>query len=466
MHHARQLRLDAERAEGATLWHEAARLYEECLSLIADPDVAAEEDEAALLTGLGRCYWQQAEARAAWRTLMRAMAVYRQRGDGVGHAAAAAELMRIWGPGDRKRMIADEALGALGDRDAHLRALLLLRTDRWDEAFEIARAHNDEDILGAQMHRDAWRAFDDGRTDEGLALLLRSHDFYHGLRLYDVAAGALRNAGFGTMEVGRLDEGDALASRCVDYARGVHLRFSEFLALMDRAGVAFARAEWERCEALAAECEGTADFRGELFLAWIAVLRSDTSRAVRLLVDPARGGSTPDALGQIHAGRASVLFAAGEERAAAAELRAMFDVFEQRADAIYITPAVADCLIALGDDALVREVHDAFIRQDPSRPHTVYCTLQGRLYAPVRGGVALRLGLLDDAEREFTAGLALAERERCPVDAGKCAAGLARVADVRGDRVAAARRRTEAEAWFQRAGAVSELRALDAAIST
>jgi tetratricopeptide (TPR) repeat protein len=461
MEEARRLRLEAERAEQATLWHEAARLYEECLSLVSDSDIHTDEDEAALLTGLGRCYWLQAEARAAWRTLMRAMAAYRQRGDGVGHAAAAAELMRIWGPRDRKRMIADEALEALGDRDPHLQALLLLQTDRWDEAMEIAGAHNDEDILGAQMQRDAWRAFDEGRTDDGLALLLRSHAFYAGLGIYDVATGNLRQAGFGTMEVGRLDEGDVIAARCADYARAVHIRFQEYLALMDRAGVAFARAEYDRCAALAAECEGTMDFRGELFLGWIAASRGEPERALRYLVDPARGGGNPDALGQIHAGRASLLFAAGQERAARAELEALFNTYPERGDAVYLAPAVEDCLVALGEDDVLRVVHDSFRRLDPQRPHTVYSTLQGRMFAPVRGSVALRLGALDDAEREFSAGLAVAERERCPVDAGRCETGLAQVARARGDITTAERLTSRARATLGRAGADGELAALE-----
>src|SRR5690242_20104248 len=106
---ARQHRLDAERAADETLWDDAVREYEACLSIVGAGD-APDEDEAALLTALGSCYWNLSEARTAWRTLRRAIALYRERGDGVGLARATVEILRIWGPPDRQRAMAEEAL--------------------------------------------------------------------------------------------------------------------------------------------------------------------------------------------------------------------------------------------------------------------------------------------------------------------------------------------------------------------
>ena len=56
----------------------------------------------------------------------------------------------------------------------------------------------------------------------------------------------------------------------------------------------------------------------------------------------------------------------------------------------------------------------------------------------VRGTLALRLGLTEEAEGHYQNGLDWAERERCPVEAGRCLHGLARVAQHRGktDKVA------------------------------
>ena len=49
------------------------------LSLLAGGD-GGDEDEVGLLTALGGCYWNLAEARTSWRTLRRAIALAQERG--------------------------------------------------------------------------------------------------------------------------------------------------------------------------------------------------------------------------------------------------------------------------------------------------------------------------------------------------------------------------------------------------
>jgi len=51
----------------------------------------------------------------------------------------------------------------------------------------------------------------------------------------------------------------------------------------------------------------------------------------------------------------------------------------------------------------------------------------------LRGDLALRLELVDEAARWYQTGLAWAERERCPVEIGRNLQGLAAVAGDRGD---------------------------------
>ena len=51
----------------------------------------------------------------------------------------------------------------------------------------------------------------------------------------------------------------------------------------------------------------------------------------------------------------------------------------------------------------------------------------------VRGQFAFRLDLIDEAERHFTAGLEWCQRERCPVEAGRCHQGLSEVAERRAE---------------------------------
>ncbi|MGB2695118.1 MAG: hypothetical protein WBD55_08015 [Dehalococcoidia bacterium] len=434
---AEQHRLAGEAAENATLWQEAVREYEQCLSLAAQTADSAGRDEPALLTSLGRCYWNLSEARTAWRTLRRAISLYQERGDPVGQAHATVEILRIWGPPERHRMMAEEALLALGDAEPYLRARLLLAL-RWsDENFEemytqaiaLAEQHGFEDILASRVQREAWQAIDDGRVDEGTRLFLSAHETYARLGIHDVAAGTLRGAGFGTLESGRLDEGFGFASRAFEYASSVNLHFAAQLALMDMAGVHFARGDFAACEALLDRSPGDSDFRGDLYRMWMAEARADIDGALRLMVSPERGGNTPTAVGQIHAAAAGLLFRAGKVDAASQALRAWGEVERPDNDAYWTeTPALLECLTALGDDALLRRVYDSFKSRDERVKTAVrFSTLQGRALAPLLGGVCLRLALLEEAERHYREGLAWCERERCARDAALCRAGLDQV---------------------------------------
>jgi tetratricopeptide (TPR) repeat protein len=426
-------------AEEATRWQDAVAEYEACLSLAAQAGDAARYDEAEVLTALGGCYWNLAEARTAWRTLRRAITLYQERGDAVGQARATVELLRIWGPPDRHRALAEAALQALGDADPYLRARLLLRL-RWfdddasvkfDEAMSIAERHGFEDVLAARLERDAWAATDEGRVDDGIELRERAHDVYARTRAYEGAAQVLRGSGYSTVELGMLDRGYEILRQTFEYASGVNLRFAAQLALLDMVGVAFARGEFDRCEELLALGPEASDFRADLYRMWMAEARGDMEGALRLMVQPERGGNTPTAMGQIHAAAAGLLFHAGKVDAARQALAAWADVRRQydARDYSIESPALLDCAIALADDALLRAIQESFERQDQRvRAPLRFSTLQGRATAPVRGAVALKLGLVDDAARHYRDGLAWCERERCERDAALCRAGLGRIA--------------------------------------
>ena len=72
---------------------------------------------------------------------------------------------------------------------------------------------------------------------------------------------------------------------------------------------------------------------------------------------------------------------------------------------------------------------------------------------PVRGALGLRLDLVDEAEQHFRTGLEWCERERCPVEAGRCLQGLAEVAERRGEREQAIECLDRAGELFSRHGA-------------
>ncbi|TAK61718.1 MAG: hypothetical protein EPO22_08170 [Dehalococcoidia bacterium] len=456
----RELRA-ARDAEAATLWDEARARYEAALTQL--PPSA---DEAELLTALGACYWNLSEARTAWRTLRRAIALYAERGDGPGVARATLAILRIWGPPERQRTMAEAALEALGDADPHLRAWLLARMWRLDEAFQLADEHGFDDVRIIRIAEDGWAALDRGDVDAGVAQLREAHARYAAVGHYQAASDMLRMAGFNMMQFGRIDEGDQLAAEAVAFARGVHLRFQQQLAQLDRVGVAFARCEFDRCERLLGELTNNTDFRADLYRMWTAELRGDTAAALTLLVDPERGGGAPTAMSQTHAAAAGALFRAGRQDAARRELDAWADVARtyDRDSFVDETPAPLDCLVGLGSDELVREVRDAYAGGE-SRARNVYSTLQGRGMDEVRGALALRLGEVDGAERWFNAGATWAAEQHCPLDEARCIEGLAAVARTRGDRPAARAQLGAARAIFASHGAAFYVRRVDAATS-
>ena len=186
-----------------------------------------------------------------------------------------------------------------------------------------------------------------------------------------------------------------------------------------------------------ARSPGTSDFRVDLYRMWMVEARGDAQGALRLMVDPSRGGNATTAMGQLHVASAGVLFRAGKRDAARQAMDAWASVergwrgWEE--DIALEAAAMIECLIELGDGALHRRVYDAFAKVDARGKVPVrFSTLQGRALAPVRGGLALKLGRLDEAESRYRDGLAWCARERCAPDAALCRVGLAAVAEARG----------------------------------
>ena len=409
------IRADAERAEAATLWDEAASLYERCLS---EGELEPIE-QAPLLLGLGRCYRNLAEARTAWRNLMRAIAIFRDAGDASSMASATVEALRIWAPRERQRALAQEALDALGPGDSRAHVHLLFALEREDDAREIIFRLNYADMLAGEEHWEARDFVRQGRIDEYVALARRAHDASAAADDYERAAGALRGTGYNVLAAGDLDRGVALASDAAAYARSKHLRFPEQLAALDIAGVLFARNELDACEALLNDIPGDLDFRKDLFYAWIAERRGQPDAAVALLPDPERAGGAFGALSQVHSGRAGVLWRAGRQRAAVHDLEAYAAPARGDGRLLDDASAMLECIIAEADTALLKDI------LADERPHERYATLQGRGLDAVRGAVAARLGVTDDARAHYERGLAWARAERSPHDERLCVDGLA-----------------------------------------
>jgi tetratricopeptide (TPR) repeat protein len=422
----------AAAAEATFDWRDAVNAYEAALSSLGPGD-----DEAALLTALGRCYWNLSEARTAWRTLRRAISLYQQRGDGRGQGLATFEITRIWGPPERHTAMLDDALEALGDADPPLRARLLSRypwhedttRERWNEAMAIAAQYGLEDVLASRTHDEGWRALDEGDLETYVAKLMEANDVYVRFGAHDNAAGSLRNIGFQLMESGQLDRGYEFAERCFAYASRVGLLFTTQLALMDMVAVRYARGEFAECEALLAQSPGETDFRADLYRMWMTEARGDSEGALRYMVDPQRGGNSPGATAQVHAASAGALHRSGRAEAAAQALRAFVDLVTDTGwdeDLIYDGPAALECILELGDDALFLKINSAFEKYAERRPvPLMFSTLQGRSTHPLRAGVAARLGRVEEARGWYREGIEWCERERCTRDAQLCREGLA-----------------------------------------
>jgi hypothetical protein len=408
------IRADAERAEAATLWEEAAALYERCLSEVELTPI----EQAPLLFALGRCYRNLAEARTAWRNLMRAVSIFREAGDAASMAAATVEALRIWAPQERQRALAEDALALLGPNESRAHVFLLFALEREEEARAIARKHGYAEVVAVEEHLKSRALVDEGRIGEYTAIARAAHVACAAAGDHERACNVLRGAGYGVLAAGRLDDGVALASESAAYAGSKHLRFPEQLAALDVAGVLFARDQLDACSTLLDEIPGDLDFRKDLFRAWIAERRGDIEGALARLPDPERAGGAGGALSQVHGGRAGVLWRADRERAARHELAAYASAARSDGRLLDDAPAMLECLVGAAEDALLREI------LGDERPHERYSTLQGRGLDAVRGAVSARLGLMDDARAHFERGLAWAREQRCPSDEALCRDGI------------------------------------------
>ncbi|MCH7512041.1 MAG: AAA family ATPase, partial [Chloroflexi bacterium] len=195
--------LAAEQAEAQAGWGEAARRYEHCLALLADTDTELEADEAELLVAAGRCYRNTNAHRDAWRRLLRAIDLYRNRQDAIGMAGATLEALQVEAPPIRLTALAEEALDDLGDTNPEVEARLLGRLltvgdrgspadeeRRRERATELAERHNLADVRAMLELRAASDAFAAGRYNEAAAAQLEAQRQFEALGLARDAAGA------------------------------------------------------------------------------------------------------------------------------------------------------------------------------------------------------------------------------------------------------------------------------------
>ncbi len=444
----RYSRLAGEQAAAALGWDEAARHYERSLALIADARDPLGEDEAALWDELAQCRrasgaW--ADARAA---LDHALALYAARGDSLRGARA---LLRFFGAGygrseaSAAEPLTDTLIAALGDEDsAELCGLLANRAAVDRSATGDARAERAAGMaarLGLAGAAYPWRI----TLRAGLLLEERgefraasaSHDALHA---EIVASGVyvfapLWRRSFTLMLASDIAAAIASLEDGRRFARQHGRRPDEWRAIGSPAQISWRRGDRDRYAELTAEVPVGASFQMGLLAASVAFEEGAAADALRLLP----GEDHPDARGEdpivwARALRASILCVLGEHAGARAALDHVTGV--ACAGLGCCLPGLglghaADALLELADESLVSEVADYLEGYPQLRSaHNGHANPDW-----LHGGLALRLGQIDEAEQHFRTGLEWATRPdvRFGIDAGRCHQGLAEVAERRGD---------------------------------
>ena len=461
---ARYSRLAAERAAGQLAWDEAAHHYDRCLSVVSGADGHLDEDEAELLTALGRCWLLVGEVRSAWRSLLRAIEIFRARGDAVGLARATLELHSFAGTSEQIIQFTETALESLDDDQPYLRARLLAQRARpagvvpsGDDAGERAAAlaaeladeHEYADVHAELALRACVRAVEDARLEDAVSLGRAAFTALEALGAVALAAESLLWVEVALSLSGDLTAAAALRTERRAYARKTHSRTLELLFLRGEAGLALVRCDFDRFESLVDQAPD--DHQILLLRMSAAELVGDAETALALVPRINLRGLPSWELEQVHAALACVLFISGDELGAREQL-ALWEEIRGRPSSWRISTPFAmldECLPALGTDQQVRSALEFLNRHGEQR-----FTGPGAIGVDhVRGALALRLDLLEEAQQHYRTGLEWAERERCPIEAGRNHQGLAEVAIRQGQTTEALHHLDAAIALFEPHGA-------------
>ncbi|HYM14988.1 MAG TPA: protein kinase [Dehalococcoidia bacterium] len=462
-------KLAARQAEAQFAWNVAAQQYEHCLTLVGDAPDTLGEDEVPLLTSLGICARNDGAMRPAWRWLMRAITLSKHRHDGLLVARSTLEALLIDAPPARQVSLIQDALAALGDQDPYLEARLLAQLtlpggDRAigvDEAARVRQrvgalvdAHRYDDVQALITYSDAAAAFRNGEVERAIALYDQSYESFLRLGRPHEAARNLFFRASTILVLGRLDEGRAAIEHSLAFAREHHIRWFEENSAGVLASVMAIRCDLPALDVLAGERAGDVSYPIPLLQAWRAEMQGDLELAVSLLPDPSVAGGYPLYLSQIHAGRARVLFNAGRIAQAKQEFARACEAMQaypssQLVDGI----AIEGTGIAFLGEALPQLANEVFLQAAQNawllRAHGMFVTPSPFSTPRILADLELACGRIDHAANRYQAGLDWCERERCPIEAGRCLQGLAEVAIVRGDRAGALQLLDRAAALFQ-----------------
>jgi class 3 adenylate cyclase len=446
----RYSKLAAQQSEALFAWGEAVRHYEACLALVSEAAPEESKDEAELLSALGVCARNDGDYRDAWRALMRSITVFGQREDAAGMARATLEALRIDAPPDRQAQIANDALEALGSGDPHLEAQLLaamcnpllanqLSAEEAarvrERAEDLVRQHGFKDVEAQIQFCDGNRANIKGDFEEAAGLFAEAYIQFAADGQVRDAAIAKQYWAFNLFLMGDLERAQLAVLESLAYASQHHISFVEMVTSDFLAAIQLARCDFESFDALSAERGANAGYLLALMRASRAEMAGELEDAMSLLPEPRIAGGFPMYLGQIHAGRARILLNAGHEARARDEFARMYDAMTSNPTSTIVNGiAVSMAAITTLDEGLLVLAQDDFVRATAmlADRHSFFDPT-GRSSQRARAALKLHLKQLDEAEDQYRQALAWCQRERCPIEAGRCLQGLAEIAERRGD---------------------------------
>jgi hypothetical protein len=462
----RYAKLAAAQAEAQTAWDDAADWYERVLALVSASDDGLGEDEAQLLVALGVCQRNSTNHRSAWRNLMRATTLFRQRGDNVAMARATVEAAVIPSTPLRLRALIDEALELLPASEPHLEAKLLLA--RWsaplggegaaglERVEEIVARHALPDIEAGLLQAKGLVAMEELDLGSATELLAAARDRFLALSMPIEAGFSILFVGCIPLFGGDIRSGEASAREQLAIARRFHAVFARSNIELRLAGLAMARGNWRHFDELHADmADLVGNYGQDLQAAGRAELEGDLKAAVAVLPAPELAGGFPSWVAQVHAGRARVRLLAGDEEAARAEFARFAEALASVGEApfslqrFFALTEMGEALAVLADDAAAQAFYTELARCAPIR----WDPFVPRGADAMRGGLALRLGLVDEAEAHFTTGRDWSHDNGLDVEEARNLEGLSEVAERRNDHALAMRHLDAAGELFARQGA-------------
>ena len=415
-------------------WGEAVELYKRALSSRGATAFGGDAEQARLQVRLAEAGHFGGDLRL-FRHALSAAEQFRELGDVSGFAEAvfvAAKNGLTWGTPEIGSLV-EEALDLLGDTNPLLQGRILSALPSWlsqkqlQLAQAIASQHDIPELAGRLRFRAGHAA-------------LWADDFELAVSEYVQAAEDFDRAGeFGESMLSRyayagcaawagdLDLALSRLSEAIEYSRRHHidLYLDNLMKMIGEIGVLRSEAEPVQRLRDSGYRRNATEYIVEA--AWAAYSNLEQAAGIIARESPARPAPVVEA--RVLGARLWAEYMAGQLESARAHLSGFMAAWRRDRNVWFPVQFTPFCpaFPALANAADLSEVY-GFLITIPNHRISEWDSLDA-----IRGDLALRLDLIDDAEKWYTAGLEWSERERCPVPAGRNLEGLAEVAVVRAD---------------------------------